>query len=221
MGGGRLHATFSAGPVAAWFDAFADFLINYKPFHFIAEAGICVGVSLDIDILFIHIHISIEVSAELDLWGPPVAVVVHVHLWIFSFSISIGDSPTDVPAITLIEFYELVLQASSQRNTSKSITQAVVPKSTGEGHVFLVQSGLINNSEIPERQENANWTVRGGTFAFVVSCKMAIDTVKLGENSITYTANKIYSKPMKLRNPMTSTLNIAITQDGEAQDDAA
>lgn len=220
MGGGRLHAIFSAGPVSAWFDAFADFLINYKPFHFIASAGICVGVSLDIDILFIHIHISIEVSAELDLWGPPVAGVVHVHLWIFSFSISFGDSPTDVPAITLIEFYELVLQASSQQNPSQSIAQAAVPESIGEGHVFLVQSGLINNSEIPERQQNARWTVRGGTFAFVVSCKMAIDTANLGGKSITYTTNKIYSKPMKLTNPMSSTLNVAITQDGVAQDDA-
>ncbi|GIK07133.1 hypothetical protein Aspvir_002788 [Aspergillus viridinutans] len=38
MGGGRLHASFSAGPIEAWFDAFADFLINYKPFRFIASA---------------------------------------------------------------------------------------------------------------------------------------------------------------------------------------
>lgn len=220
MGGGRLHAAFSAGPVAAWFDAFADFLINYKPFHFTAEAGICVGVSLDIDILFIHVHISVEVSAELDLWGPPVAGVVHVHLWVLSFSVSFGDSPTDMPAITLTEFYDLVLQASSQQNTSQSIAQAVAPESTGEGHVFLVQSGLINNSEIPERQQNASWAVRGGTFAFVVSCKMAIDTANLGENSITYNANKIYSKPMKLTNPMSSTLNVVISQDGVARDDA-
>lgn len=95
-----------------------------------------------------------------------------------------------------------------------------MPESAGEGHVFLVQSGLINNSEIPERQQNASWIVRGGTFAFVVSCKMAIDTANLGGKSITYTTNKIYSKPLKLTNPMSSTLNVAITQDGVAQDDA-
>ncbi|MCJ1345798.1 hypothetical protein MMC31_004007, partial [Peltigera leucophlebia] len=220
MGGGRLNATFSAGPVKAWFDAFADFLINYKPFHFTAGAGICIGVSLEIDILFIHIHISIEVSADLNLWGPPVAGVVHVHLWIFSFSISIGDSASEIPAITLIEFYELVLQASSQQNTSTSTAPAAVSRPKNEGHVFLVQSGLINNSEIPEREQNAGWTVRGGTFSFVVSCKMAIDTVKLGDQSITYTTNAVYSRPMKLTNPMSSSLTVVITQDGTVQDDA-
>jgi hypothetical protein len=45
MAGARLHASFSMGPISAWFDAFADFLINYKPFHFIGHVSIAVGVS--------------------------------------------------------------------------------------------------------------------------------------------------------------------------------
>lgn len=91
-------------------------------------------MSLDIDILFIHIHILIEVSADPDLWGPPVAGVVHVHSWIFSFDVSFGDSASEVPAITVVDFHELVLQAISQQNTSGSIAPAPTTKPKDEGH---------------------------------------------------------------------------------------
>lgn len=232
MGGGRLHASFRAGPLSAWFDAFADFLINYKPFHFTAEVGVSVGVRLNIDMLFMHTHISVEIGADLYMWGPPFAGRVHVDFWVTSFDISFGDSKANVPAITLFEFYELVLQASSQQqNASRSIAAAAetrritdasdpVTRPKNEGHVFLVQSGLMNNSEVPEREPNAPWTVRGGTFSFLVSCKMAINTAKRGDKTITYPQNGVYSRPMKLTNPMSSTLTIDITQKNVAQSEA-
>lgn len=227
MGGGRLHASFSAGPITAWFDAFADFLINYRPFHFIAGAGICVGVRFDLDILFIHTHVSVEISADLCLWGPPVAGRVHVDFWITSFDIHFGDSPTDVPTITLITFYELVLQASSQQKAAETETERItdvtetdtVQRPKNEGHVFLPISGLMNTSEVPEKVQNAPWTVRSGTFSFVVSCKMAIDTAKQGNKLPAITHEDVYSKPMKLTNPMSSVLTIEISRKDVPQDD--
>lgn len=154
MGGGRLHASFSAGSIEAWFDAFVDFLINYKPFHFIAGSGICVGVQYNADAGLIHTHISAEISADLHLWGPPVAGRVHVDFWVMSFDINFGDSPTDVPAITLISFYELVLQASSQQKAAAEAEKITDVTDTdkrpkNEGHVFLAQSGLMTSSEVP------------------------------------------------------------------------
>lgn len=56
MGGGRLHAAFAAGPIRAWFDASADFLVNFQPLHFIADVKICVGVSFNVDFLFIQVY---------------------------------------------------------------------------------------------------------------------------------------------------------------------
>ena len=39
MCGGRWVAALNAGPLRAWFIAHADFLINYKPFTFIADGS--------------------------------------------------------------------------------------------------------------------------------------------------------------------------------------
>lgn len=43
------------GPISAYLDAYADFLINYKPFHYIADLGVDVGVTFNADFWIIHI----------------------------------------------------------------------------------------------------------------------------------------------------------------------
>ncbi|KAK5996411.1 hypothetical protein PT974_01745 [Cladobotryum mycophilum] len=237
MGGGKLHASFSAGPIEAWFDAFADFLINYKPFHFNAQAGLAVGISFNIDILFIHIHISAEISADLYLWGPPLAGRVHVDFWIFGFNIYFGDSEKGVDPVNLYQFYQLVLQASENSSSPSNAllartaaaddetpTPAAYPQPPkNEAHNFLAQSGLMNSSDKTERQQDEPWVVRAGTFSFVVSCKMAINAVKNDPSQdpvLTYSdpANgvDIFSKPMQLVKPMQSTLLVQVQQDGES-----
>jgi hypothetical protein len=50
MGGGCLFATFSTGPIYADFEAWASFLINFKPFFLVAEIGIGISVGIDIHI---------------------------------------------------------------------------------------------------------------------------------------------------------------------------
>ncbi|PHH66832.1 hypothetical protein CDD81_5964 [Ophiocordyceps australis] len=230
MAGGRLHASFSAGPLSAWFDAFADFLINYKPFYFNMSAGISVGVGFSIDIWFIHIRISVEIGAQLYLWGPPVAGRVHVDFWIVGFDINFGQSPQQDDAVDLAEFYMLVLQTSTTAASVASAGKALLTQGESsddkaqlssttrpknEAHNFLAQSGLLNPDDKPEREQNEIWTVRAGSFSFVVECKMAINAVKSDaakDNILTY--GDIFSRPMKLQSAMTSTLVIQVKQDG-------
>ena len=213
MGGGRLHAAYHAGPIGAWFDAFVNFLINYKPFYFQATASICVGVSLSIDFLFIHTQESIEVGADLTMWGPPLAGRVHVDIKVKQFDIYFGESSSSNPPVSLLEFYHLVLQASS----GGAGTSTATPQQD-EGHTFLAQSGLINDSDKPARERNQTWTVRGGALSLVVGCKMAIgradQTGSPEDNHVEYTTNKIYARPMRLTEPLTSTLKLSITRAG-------
>ncbi|KAA8647060.1 hypothetical protein EYZ11_008797 [Aspergillus tanneri] len=227
MGGGRLHAAFSAGPIEAWFDAFADFLINYKPFHFLAEVGISVGVRINIDILFIHTSVSIEIGADLHLWGPPVAGRLHVHLWIASFDVNFGDSDSSTPPVDLAGFYDLVLQANSKTQSAKShapergqVIDVSEPhvRPLNEGLVFRGQSGLMNKSDVPEVPANQPWVVRGGTFSFIISCTMAIDTATCNGQNLTYTTNQIYARPMHLTAPLSSTMTVSIQQGGASDD---
>ncbi|RWA09800.1 hypothetical protein EKO27_g5282 [Xylaria grammica] len=248
MGGGRLHAAFSAGPIGAWFDAFANFLINYQPFFFQASAAICVGVGLDIDFLFIHCHKSIEVGATLYLWGPPLAGRVHIDVKVYKFDIDFGDSSSGDHTLSLLEFYHLVLQTDSQQDSGgtttakiqseksrvieveedeeREVTQGEKPREAegsgqppkDEGHTFLATAGLMNDTEKPEREQNQTWTVRGGAFSLVVGCKMAISKAEqtgvADGNYVAYTANDIYSKPMRLTQPLDSTMELSITQEG-------
>ncbi|ENH66737.1 hypothetical protein FOC1_g10007387 [Fusarium oxysporum f. sp. cubense race 1] len=228
MAGGRLHAAFKAGPLSAWFDAFANFLINYRPFYFDMSAGVSVGVGFSIDFWFIHIRISVQIGAELYLWGPPVAGRVHVDFWIVAFDINFGDHHPKIDPVSLSEFYELVLQdspASSFASASTLITgkqqQEPIVASTltrpkNEAHNFLAESGLLNPDDQPERGQEDPWTVRAGAFVFVAECKMAISTVKTSESGTPiFQGSDVFSKPMGLTTPMTSTLQIqVIHEDG-------
>ncbi|KAF4332926.1 transcriptional activator srcap [Fusarium beomiforme] len=236
MGGGRLHAAFSAGPISAWFDAFANFLINYKPFSFNVNAGVCVGVRFDIDFLFIHTHISVEISADLYLWGPPLAGRVHVDIKVAKFDINFGSSKSSDPAVDMLAFYNLVLQAGSQKTNSVAAREEeetslveeadkdVITQPMNQGHTLLATSGLLNNNASPERSQNADWVVRGGSFAFVVGCKMAAQDALLVDendktlNSVSNKEDSIYAKPMHLgkETPMTkSEVKIEIIQNGD------
>ncbi|KAF4439608.1 putative transcriptional activator srcap-like protein [Fusarium austroafricanum] len=242
MAGGRLHAAFHAGPISAWFDAFANFLIKYQPFFFKADIGICVGVAADLDFLFIHAHISGEFGAELALWGPPVAGRVTVDIKVYKFHINFGDSDSGNKKLSLSQFYELVLQASSQTGGASALAEPAPSRITeigedeevssmsvttppeNQGHTFLAQSGLMNDSDRPQRDPNEPWTVRGGTFSFVIGCKMAVskaEQIKTESeglvDSVEYNKETIYSKPMELNQPLQSTMEFTITQD-EAHD---
>ncbi|RPA73819.1 hypothetical protein BJ508DRAFT_333709 [Ascobolus immersus RN42] len=174
MGGGRLRATLSAGPLEAFFDVFADFLINYQPFHFIAEVGIAVGVKYNIDFLFIHTHIDVELHASLTLWGPPLAGVVHVNFWIVSFDIDFGQKNyTSTNGISLWDFYCMAVQ-------KRKDPQLTVP-SRNEAHTISCISGLLNTeADKAQSKEDDEWTVRGGSFVFQVSCSVAAQEVKFG-----------------------------------------
>jgi hypothetical protein len=233
MGGGRLHAAFSAGPITAWFDAFANFLINYKPFSFEANAGICVGVRFNIDILFIHTHISVELSADLDLWGPPLAGRVHIDIKVTKFDINFGPGRSVEPEVDILGFYRLVLQADSQMKKKAVeakeedvglLTEAdadILVQPLDEGHTLLATSGLLNNNASTDRSQNEDWVVRGGSFSFVIGCKMAAQEAKLIDeknttlNSVKSEGAAICSKPMHLDTAMRlSELRVEITQDG-------
>lgn len=223
MAGGHLHAAFHAGPISAWFDAFADFLINYKPFYFNMQAGLSVGVGFSIDIWFIHIRISVEIGAKLYLWGPPIAGRVHVDFWIVGFDINFGNDTKRDEAVTLLQFLQLVLQSevgaslSALRGGSLPIAQEELANpavAKNEAHNFLAQSGLLNPVDQPERDQNEPWVVRAGSFSFVVECKMAVNAVKDDSNGDPIiTHNDIYSTPMKLTSPLKSTVTVVIERE--------
>ncbi|KAK6524174.1 hypothetical protein TWF694_005834 [Orbilia ellipsospora] len=232
MGGGRLDVTLSLGPLSAFLDAYIDFLINFKPFHFIADGGISVGVRFTLDLWLVTIHISVEISCQLYIEGPPIHGTVHVDFWVFGFDIGFGQQSDPSPALTLDEFIQLVcslsqpLEAAVTTITAQTSIQAAgddpTPIENGKLHVFSVTDGLAPSGDSTSQPSGGVWLVRAATFAFMVSCKFAADsiTVQTGVISgdpedpivINGTGNAIHAKPMR-ENSVTSSVTVTITPD--------
>ncbi|KAI1817183.1 hypothetical protein GGS20DRAFT_592644 [Poronia punctata] len=205
MAGGHLKATLGKGSLYAYFDAQADLLINYDPFHFIAESHVSVGVSYTQDLLFTSATIKGEIGAWLTLYGPPVAGRVYVDFWIFGFNIDFGPGNTSPPDVSLGDFYSLALQLKG--------SEAANAPQDNQGHLFTCQRGLVPKDE--DGDNAAPWRVRSGRFCFSIQCRFPADSIAFEghDDPLKYTKNKIYAKPMRLTdgNPLTSTVDVTIT----------
>ena len=60
-----MSAHLNFGLLEAYLDAYGDFFINDRPFDFIGDAGIDIGVRYSMDLLFVTTYISINSSALL------------------------------------------------------------------------------------------------------------------------------------------------------------
>lgn len=97
MTGGALKATWQSGSVKAWFDVQADFLIQWKPYHYDASFGVTFGVEATIDLLLTTVTVNLSVGAWLRLYGPPFAGTATVDLGVTSFTVAFGDAVTPPP----------------------------------------------------------------------------------------------------------------------------
>ncbi|KAL6895748.1 hypothetical protein HDV57DRAFT_521043 [Trichoderma longibrachiatum] len=228
MGGGRLDVALSLDPLYAYFNAFVDFLINFKPFYFIAEGGLTVGVKFTLDLWLVTVNINIEISARLYIKGPPIQGRVHVDFWVFGFDIDFGASKVDQPPpLPLDEFIEVVCQAKNAGIASMMIESAL---GSGDGQeeaskspdafVFAVEEGLIPKDDVKSKPSGDEWFVRAATFEFSVNCKFAVESAKVETRSpdgtllktddVRGTGIPIYAKPMQTDQPISSALTISI-----------
>jgi hypothetical protein len=223
MGGGRLDVTLRAGPLRAWFNAYADFLINYKPFHFTAEGGVSVGVECVIDFCIASITVGATLGATLYLEGPPLSGRISVDFWVTTFDIDFGTSPDKPGPMELSDFFNLVLQGGqTQGMLGGSGNTSGKPAKL---HVFSCQSGLVPSGK-QETPQDSPWIVRGAGFAFNVSCLFAFancrvisavkaDDVPTKDNSKKWswgndTEPHPFSRPMQSGTPLMSDVQIRI-----------
>ncbi|KAF2865208.1 hypothetical protein BDV95DRAFT_259411 [Massariosphaeria phaeospora] len=206
MAGLHINAVLTLGPLRAWFDAYADFLINYAPFKFVAVGHVSVGVSYNMDIWFIHVHIGVEIGATLQISGPPIAGTVHVDFWVFGFDIAFGNSRDQDKKsyLALLEFYELALGASAPGLSPAG--------GTPKPHVYACFGGLVSPSANVVVKEDAPWDVRAGPFVFGINALFAIGTATVSGIPVSAAEVKesVYAKPMHVPNALTSDLNVVI-----------
>lgn len=106
MAGGKLELNYHIGKLKAWCHAYADFLIQWKPFHYDISLGVSIGASYRLDLLFIHRTFKIELGADLHLWGPEFSGTAHIKWFIISFTIRFNSgSQNGPPKLRWKEFY--------------------------------------------------------------------------------------------------------------------
>jgi len=91
MAGGGLSMVYQSGGIKAWFIAYADFLVQWKPLHYDIAIGISVGVALSLTIGIIRINLSVELSASVNLYGPPLGGEARISLYIVTFTVRFGE----------------------------------------------------------------------------------------------------------------------------------
>ncbi|KAF8418700.1 hypothetical protein EV426DRAFT_539292 [Tirmania nivea] len=218
MFGGRLMATIVLGPLRAWFEAFADFLINYKPFYFMADGGISVGVSCKVDLLIVSFTIKVEIGAALHLEGPPLCGRVHVNFYIVAFDINFGPQPGELKGLDYRQFYMLVRQVETLPAATDEDGYDHVDS---EAHLFSCIAGLLTDVKKPTTKPGDSWIVKGGIFGFQITSRVAISkahqpvTQVLEDEppepgNILESKHPVYARPLKIADELTSELTIKI-----------
>ncbi|KAH8797908.1 hypothetical protein F5884DRAFT_758905 [Xylogone sp. PMI_703] len=218
MGGGRLLAVFNAGVLGAHFEAWASFLINFKPFFFIGDIGVSVGVSFEIDFWIIHIHIGVDLGAKLRLQGPPFGGFVHVDFYVFGFDIYFGDQNNDPGALDWDAFLALVKQPGPSTTD--------ITKSNPNLLLIVIEQGSVDEKTVNGAKITGDkWYVRAGSFKFRVESKFALSQTRCGDGTKSIeeddpntklNPNPIYARPMRKDVALTSTLDVEITFDTTA-----
>lgn len=121
MAGGKLSAVYSYGNLRAYFIAYADFLLQWKPFAYDIRIGISVGASYRVDIWFVHHTFTIELSADLHIWGPEFSGEAHISWFIISFTIPFGDTAKEsVPPLGWEEFRDSFIPSGNEKRAGIS-----------------------------------------------------------------------------------------------------
>ena len=214
MGGGKLNLMYLDGTLGANLTAWADFLINFRPFSFTAS----IGITVDAHYTFTHWGLVKQFDAHfgcsLDMWGPPVAGNAHIDWCIMSFDVHFGAPPAPAPALTWIQFHDMLLQSPGSKGTG-----------SGSGSTLLTlspTSALIDPKSLLPPPATGVWAVSGSTFQFRCTSLFPIMTVQSANKTVLYTSPNArpFMKPMRINvnNNVTSSLTVQIIEDTSGAD---
>jgi hypothetical protein len=172
MAGGSLDIEFHSGNLSAWFTAYADFLVQWKPFYYTVGIGISIGVSYRLHLLFVTTTIKVELGADLTMWGPPTGGTVHIHLWIVSFTVSFGPSyGQGNDYLQFSDFQTLLPQDKAQSQQQPMMKARPMMAFAAEDDTPSFQNVIkliINAGQFPQPSPDGRWLVRADEFKFSV-----------------------------------------------------
>ncbi|QJB37995.1 hypothetical protein HF324_09080 [Chitinophaga oryzae] len=216
MAGGRLQVQFQSGPLRAWFDAGANFLVTWHPLTFTASIWEEIGVSLTVKVWFIHKTLSASVGAAVDMWGPPIGGIVRVHVVFVTFKIRIGsDGAQDKNKQVLVwdEFKEMLPKPEDRCTiiANDGLTN-MLEKDTVSGQI-------IYNGDTTGNPTTKVWFLRSGRLRFTTKSMIPATSLTYGNDSGQRVngASNISIRPMNITTA-TAVHNLCITQNSASGD---
>lgn len=185
MAGGGLEVLFESGAIRAWFTAYANLLVTWKPFHFVAGIGMSLGASVRVDLLFTTVTLSFELGATLELWGPPTGGVVHVHLYIVSFSVDFGSSSDDARTGPLgwNDFKTLLPQNHQPAPVPRTLLGGMDAAADGRNAApEPAVLGVHVNRGLSRQDSEGAWVVRADELIFTTETAVPATAVTFGGN---------------------------------------
>lgn len=179
MAGGTLQLSYQSGKLKAWFTAYANFLISWKPFFYDVELGVSIGASYELNLLITK-TVTVELSASVKIWGPRMRGKARVNWWVISFTVTFGDGSDQRPTGGFIEwkdFYESFLPQPDKAGDSEHHLWAGAPSAmslapappTNQNIVQIsaargLQEVQKNNQDSGQVKKGAPWMIRASSF---------------------------------------------------------
>ena len=216
MAGEAMQATYSSGPLSAWFSAYADFLINWHPFYYEGDAGVSVGASITLHVL-VSMTLSVELSATLHAWGPPFAGEIEVDWTIMSFTISIGDTDSGNNAPDQLSWGDFSQYFLPAGNSSSNALAAAAPADSAP--VSWIKVTALAGKLAPQSHTDpgSTWIIDPAKFVVKIDSVVPMTTIAstgvLGEQSFSGAGIGVF--PMN-QQELTATLTLELAAEGDS-----
>ncbi|HJT73227.1 MAG TPA: DUF6603 domain-containing protein, partial [Chitinophaga sp.] len=207
MAGGYINVAYQLGPLKAWLSAYANFLIEWKPFYFNVDIGITVGASFGTTIAGVSLTIKAELGAQLHLEGPPTHGHVHVDWYVISFTIPIGSgtTATDDKNLTWAAFADSFLPPPEAPETrSRNGVRLLNADPVQQVVKWAAEAGL-------QSENNDLWSIQPYPFSFSLKTSIPASLTTVANSDYSQPGIKVGVRPMGMMTDLNSPLTITIT----------
>lgn len=212
MMGGKLSLVYDWKSVHAWFDAYVDILIGWKPYSYAFAVGVTIGVSVRL----LRKHVQLELGCDLFIWGPEFSGKAHVKLWIISFTIHFGAGAQKVETISPEEFRSSFLDQPGQKRVVQTRDENKTADFGGNTILFtdgVICSGGSSQEDVPK--------VNAENLCVVVKSRIALAGIYWRGNLYAgKTSDRIYLRPCKREAGIFQKVNFT-RGDGQAVEEEA
>lgn len=205
MAGGALKALYQSGDLSAWFSAGADFLIQWKPYHYEIGIHVELGAALVVHAFGTH-KVSGSLGAALEIWGPEFAGTVSATFAFISVEVSFGPDKQEPLPLIWEAFRKAFLPAADGAMIAVSARGGLVREMKG---YHMDEEGQVRPSQ---NQNDSHWLMAARDFHVAVDAAIPANRWQIGDGEEQTASGTAFGiSPMDVRpDGVTSVLHVTV-----------